>query len=276
MSVALAHRPRKRFGQHFLRDPSVLERIVAAIRPVPGDHLVEIGPGLGALTRPLLAAVGELDAVELDRDLLEPLRAHCADIGRLRLHHADALKFDFAALRGTGPRLRVVGNLPYNISTPLLFHLLDQASHLRDLHFMLQQDVVERMAAGPGEEAYGRLSVMLQYRCHVEPLFTVGPEAFRPPPKVRSAVVRLVPRETLPVAVRDERLFAEVVRRAFAQRRKTLRNALRGWLDIAQIEAAGVNPGARPETLDLAAFAALSAVAPRADPVAKIYEASSS
>ena len=276
MSVALAHRPRKRFGQHFLRDPSVLERIVAAIRPVPGDHLVEIGPGLGALTRPLLAAVGELDAVELDRDLLEPLRAHCADIGRLRLHHADALKFDFAALRGTGPRLRVVGNLPYNISTPLLFHLLNQASHLRDLHFMLQQDVVERMAAGPGEEAYGRLSVMLQYRCQVEPLFTVGPEAFRPPPKVRSAVVRLVPRETLPVAVRDERLFAEVVRRAFAQRRKTLRNALRGWLDIAQIEAAGVNPGARPETLDLAAFAALSAVAPCADPVAKIYEASSS
>jgi len=276
VSVALAHRPRKRFGQHFLRDPSVLERIVAAIRPVPGDHLVEIGPGLGALTRPLLAAVGELDAVELDRDLLEPLRAHCADIGRLRLHHADALKFDFAALRGTGPRLRVVGNLPYNISTPLLFHLLNQASHLRDLHFMLQQDVVERMAAGPGEEAYGRLSVMLQYRCQVEPLFTVGPEAFRPPPKVRSAVVRLVPRETLPVAVRDERLFAEVVRRAFAQRRKTLRNALRGWLDIAQIEAAGVNPGARPETLDLAAFAALSAVAPRADPVAKIYEASSS
>ena len=276
MSVALAHRPRKRFGQHFLRDPSVLERIVAAIRPVPGDHLVEIGPGLGALTRPLLVAVGELDAVELDRDLLEPLRAHCADIGRLRLHHADALKFDFAALRGTGPRLRVVGNLPYNISTPLLFHLLNQASHLRDLHFMLQQDVVERMAAGPGEEAYGRLSVMLQYRCQVEPLFTVGPEAFRPPPKVRSAVVRLVPRETLPVAVRDERLFAEVVRRAFAQRRKTLRNALRGWLDIAQIEAAGVNPGARPETLDLAAFAALSAVAPCADPVAKIYEASSS
>ena len=276
MSVALAHRPRKRFGQHFLRDPSVLERIVAAIRPVPGDHLVEIGPGLGALTRPLLAAVGELDAVELDRDLLEPLRAHCADIGRLRLHHADALKFDFAALRGTGPRLRVVGNLPYNISTPLLFHLLDQASHLRDLHFMLQQDVVERMAAGPGEEAYGRLSVMLQSRCQVEPLFTVGPEAFRPPPKVRSAVVRLVPCETSPVAVRDERLFAEVVRRAFAQRRKTLRNALRGWLDIAQIEAAGVNPGARPETLDLAAFAALSAVAPRADPVAKIYEASSS
>ncbi|HMR02020.1 MAG TPA: 16S rRNA (adenine(1518)-N(6)/adenine(1519)-N(6))-dimethyltransferase RsmA [Candidatus Competibacter phosphatis] len=272
----MAHRPRKRFGQHFLRDPGVLERIVAAIRPVPGDHLVEIGPGLGALTRPLLAAVGELDAVELDRDLLEPLHAHCADIGRLRLHHADALKFDFAALRGTGPRLRVVGNLPYNISTPLLFHLLDQASHLRDLHFMLQQDVVERMAAGPGEEAYGRLSVMLQYRCQVEPLFTVGPEAFRPPPKVRSAVVRLVPRETLPVAVRDERLFAEVVRRAFAQRRKTLRNALRGWLDIAQIEAAGVDPGARPETLDLAAFAALSAVAPCADPAAKIYGASSS
>ncbi len=262
MSAVLTHRPRKRFGQHFLRDPDVLERIVAAIRPAPGDRWVEIGPGLGALTRPLLAAAGELDAVELDRDLLEPLRVCCAGVGTLRIHHADALKFDFAALRGTGPRLRVAGNLPYNISTPLLFHLLDQASHLHDLHFMLQQEVVERMAAGPGEEAYGRLSVMLQYRCQVEMLFAVGPESFRPPPKVRSAVVRLVPRETLPVVVRNERLFAEVVRRAFAQRRKTLRNALRGWLDIRQIEAAGVDPRARSETLDLAAFAALSEVAP--------------
>ena len=261
MSAALAHRPRKRFGQHFLRDSNVLERIVAAIRPMPGDRLVEIGPGLGALTRPLLEIAGDLDAVELDRDLLEPLRDHCAGVGTLRIHHGDALKFDFAALRGMGSRLRVVGNLPYNISTPLLFHLLDQASHLRDLHFMLQQDVVERMAAGPGEEAYGRLSVMLQYRCRVEMLFAVGPESFRPPPKVRSAVVRLVPRETSSVAVRDERLFAEVVRRSFAQRRKTLRNALRGWLDITQIEAAGVDPGARPETLDLAAFAALSELA---------------
>lgn len=251
------HRPRKRFGQHFLRDAHVVARIVAAIRPKAGERLVEIGPGLGALTRPLLEAAGELDAVELDRDLLEPLRARCAGAGVLRVHHADALSFDFAALRGTGPRLRLAGNLPYNISTPLLFHVLEQADQIGDLHFMLQQEVVERMAATPGEDAYGRLSVMLQYRCRVEALFEVEPEAFRPPPKVRSAVVRLVPRETFPVVVRSQPHFAEVVRRAFSQRRKTLRNALSGLLDARQIEAAGVDAGARAETLDLAAFAAL-------------------
>jgi len=252
------HRPRKRFGQHFLLDRGIIGQIVTAIRPVRGERLVEIGPGLGALTIPLLEAVGELDVVELDRDLLEPLRARCAGLGILRIHHADALDFDFAALRGDGPRLRVVGNLPYNISTPLLFHLLAQAEQLCDLHFMLQKDVVERMAAGPGESAYGRLSVMLQYRCRVEPLFMVGPEAFRPSPQVWSAVVRLVPRETFAVVVRDERCFAEIVRRAFAQRRKTLRNSLRELLDAEQIEAAGIDPGARPETLGLEAFAALS------------------
>lgn len=252
------HRPRKRFGQHFLRDASVIERIVAAIRPAAGERLVEIGPGLGALTVPLLKAAGELDVVELDRDLLEPLRVRCGGIGLLRIHHADALDFDFAALRDHGPRLRITGNLPYNISTPLLFHLLAQAEHLYDLHFMLQQEVVERMAAGPGEEAYGRLSVMLQYRCRVEPLFAVGPEAFRPPPQVWSVVVRLVPRETCAVAIRNESCFAEIVRRAFAQRRKTLRNSLRELLDAEQIEAAGIDPGARPETLGLEAFAALS------------------
>ncbi|MBL8251680.1 MAG: 16S rRNA (adenine(1518)-N(6)/adenine(1519)-N(6))-dimethyltransferase RsmA [Candidatus Competibacter sp.] len=252
------HRPRKRFGQHFLRDSSVVGRIVAAIHPKAGERLVEIGPGLGALTRPLLEAAGELDVVELDRDLLEPLQSRCAGAGVLRVHHADALTFDFAALRGEGPRLRVAGNLPYNISTPLLFHLLDQADHLGDLHFMLQQEVVARMAAAPGEDAYGRLSVMLQYRCRVEALFEVEPDAFRPPPKVRSAVARLVPRETFPVAVRDRRRLAEVVRRAFSQRRKTLRNALSGLLDAEQIEAAGVDAGARAETLDLRAFAALA------------------
>ena len=253
------YQPRKRFGQHFLHDPQVIAHIMAAIRPKSGEHIVEIGPGLGALTRPLLQAVGELDVVELDRDLVEPLHAQCAGQGELRIHQADALKFDFAKLRAEdGPRVRIVGNLPYNISTPLLFHLLAQAEHLHDLHFMLQQEVVARMAAGPGEDAYGRLSVMLQYRCQVEALFTVGPGAFQPPPKVWSAVVRLVPRETLTVAVRDEQQFAEVVRRAFAQRRKTLRNSLRGLLESAQIESAGVDPVARPETLGLAAFAALS------------------
>lgn len=255
------HPPRKRFGQHFLHDPHVIDRILAVIRPRPGERWVEIGPGLGALTRPLLQAAGELDVVELDRDLLEPLQARCAGLGTLRIYQADALQFDFAQLRNEGPRLRVAGNLPYNISTPLLFHLLAQSEQIHDLHFMLQREVVERMAAGPGEDAYGRLSVMLQYRCRVESLFTVGPGAFQPPPKVWSAVVRLVPRETSAVAVQDEQQFAEVVRRAFAQRRKTLRNSLRGLLDTSQIEAAGVDPIARPETLDLAAFAALSNVA---------------
>lgn len=258
MSVAVRYSPRKRFGQHFLHDPDIIARILAAIHPASGERLVEIGPGLGALTRPLLQAVGELDVVELDRDLLEPLRMRCAGLGTLRIHQADALTFDFAELHGDGPRLRIAGNLPYNISTPLLFHLLTQAEHLSDLHFMLQQEVVERMAADPGDPAYGRLSVMLQYRCRVESLFTVKPEAFRPPPKVQSAVVRLVPCQTLPVIVKDERCFAEVVRLAFSQRRKTLRNSLGNLLDAGQIEAAGVNPGARPETLDLAAFAALS------------------
>ncbi len=259
MSGIPAHRPRRRFGQHFLHDPQIIARIVAAIRPMPSEPLVEIGPGLGALTRPLLQAAGELDVVELDRDLLEPLQARCAGLGgTLRIHQADALTFDFARLRGEGPRLRIAGNLPYNISTPLLFHLLNQAEQIHDLHFMLQREVVERMAAGPGEDAYGRLSVMLQYRCRIEALFTVGPGAFQPPPKVWSAVVRLVPRETFAVTVRDEQRFAEVVRRAFAQRRKTLRNSLQGLLDIDQIKAAGVDPTVRPETLDLAAFAALS------------------
>jgi 16S rRNA (adenine1518-N6/adenine1519-N6)-dimethyltransferase len=257
--VAVRHSPRKRFGQHFLHDPDIIACIIAVIHPKPGECLVEIGPGLGALTRPLLRTAGELDVVELDRDLLEPLQARCAGLGTLRIHQADALKFDFARLHDRdGLRLRVTGNLPYNISTPLLFHLLTQAEHLHDLHFMLQQEVVERMAASPGDPAYGRLSVMLQYRCQVESLFIVGPEAFRPPPKVRSAVVRLVPRETLSVIVDDERRFAEIVRQAFSQRRKTLRNSLDGLLDPAQIEAAGVDPRARPETLDLAAFAALS------------------
>lgn len=254
------HRPRKRFGQHFLHDPNILRRMVAAIRPTPSDHVVEIGPGLGALTRPLLAAAGELDVVELDRDLVEPLRAYCTGSGTLRVHQADALTFNFAALRGNGPPLRVTGNLPYNISTPLLFHLLAQLEQVRDLHFMLQKEVVDRMAAQPGETAYGRLSVMLQYRCRVEPLFTVGPESFRPPPKVWSAVVRLIPHETPPVAVWNEQRFAEIVRLAFAQRRKTLRNSLRTVLDDTQIKSAGVDPGARPETLGLAAFAALSEV----------------
>ncbi|HQU16579.1 MAG: 16S rRNA (adenine(1518)-N(6)/adenine(1519)-N(6))-dimethyltransferase [Chromatiales bacterium 21-64-14] len=250
--------PRKRFGQHFLHDPAVIRRIVDAVDPRPGDCLVEIGPGRGALTLPILHAAGRLHAVEIDRDVALHLAAHAGDHGELVLHQADALRFDFAALEpGSGP-LRIVGNLPYNISTPLLFHLLSITVPVRDLHLMLQREVVERMAAAPGEHAYGRLSVMTQYRCRVERLFTIGPGAFRPAPKVDSAFVRLVPFPTPPVVVRDEAHLRALVTQAFSQRRKTLRNALHGLLSAEQIRALGVDPGTRPERLGLAEFARLS------------------
>ncbi len=255
----MSHRPRKRFGQNFLHDQSVIQRIVRAIAPAPGDHLVEIGPGQGALTLPLLRAAGKLDAVELDRDLIDHLQQLGANAGELQLHNADALKFDFAQLAQDGRPLRLVGNLPYNISTPLLFHLLSQRDVIQDMHFMLQKEVVERMAAAPGSKTYGRLSVMLQVYCRVEPLFAIGPGAFNPPPKVDSSVVRLTPHKTLPVAIADPEHFRLIVTSAFAQRRKTLRNNLRGLLDDAAIEACGVDPGARAETLDIAAFACLAA-----------------
>jgi len=252
------HQARKRFGQHFLHDPSVIARIIAAVRPQPGEHLIEIGPGLGAITLPLLAACGRLEAVELDRDVIPHLEARCAGAGELLIHRADALEVDFATLRQDERPLRLVGNLPYNISTPLLFHFLAAADHIRDMHFMLQKEVVERMAAGPGSSDYGRLSVMLAARCRVVPLFEIGPGAFSPPPKVDSAVVRLQPLATPAVPAALAPNFAEVVRLAFAQRRKTLRNTLRPLLDAAAIEAAGVDPGARAETLDLAAFVRLA------------------
>jgi len=251
------HRPRKRFGQHFLHDRSVVARIIDAIAPHPGDTLVEIGPGLGAMTVPLLDRVGRLQVVELDRDVIPVLRDACAGHGELLVHQADALRFDFRALAQGGP-LRVVGNLPYNISTPLLFHLLDAADVITDMHFMLQHEVVERMAAGAGDEAYGRLSVMLAARCTVEPLFTVGAGAFTPPPKVQSAVVRLVPWTTPPFAVADPARFAQLVAQAFSRRRKTLRNALKGLVEPDVMEAAGIDPGARPETLTPAQFAQLA------------------
>ena len=257
--------PRKRFGQHFLQDSSVLARIVAAIAPLPTDHLVEIGPGLGALTLPLLQAVGRLEVVEFDRDLIPHLRARCAAVGELTIHQADALAFDFSTLATCAP-LRLVGNLPYNIATPLLFHLLGQLSPLQtpgpsrmvDMHFMLQREVVERLAAWPGSEHYGRLSVMIQYHCHVERVLIVPAGAFRPPPRVESAVVRLRPHARSPVVVSNYQHFAQLVRQAFSQRRKTVRNTLRGLLTEASIQAAGVDPGARPEVLSLAQFARLA------------------
>jgi 16S rRNA (adenine1518-N6/adenine1519-N6)-dimethyltransferase len=254
------HQPRKRFGQNFLHDPQVIQRIIASIAPRPGQALIEIGPGQGAITLPLLQAAGQLTVVELDRDLVGPLAERCRDLGALQILNRDALKVDFCTLAPTEPPapLRVVGNLPYNISTPILFHLLQQARCIRDMHFMLQKEVVERMAAAPGTAAYGRLSVMIQYRCQVVPLFHIGPGAFRPAPRVDSAFVRLLPLAQPAVLVRDEARFAELVQRAFAQRRKTLRNALKGLLDEAGFAAAGVEPGARGETLSLQQFAALS------------------
>lgn len=254
----MSHRPRKRFGQHFLHDPSVIAKIVAAIAPQAGETVVEIGPGLGALTRPLLERLGRLDVVELDRDVIPHLEADCAGRGELIVHNVDALRFDFAALSPAARGLRVCGNLPYNISTPLIFHLLEQADAIRDMHFLLQKEVVDRLAAPPGGGDYGRLSVMLQYRCRAEALFRVAPGAFSPPPKVDSAVVRLTPYESPPHRADDEALFARLVNQAFSQRRKTLRNVLKGLLSTAQIEAVGIDPGLRPETLSVAQFVALS------------------
>ena len=255
---------KKNLGQNFLHDRGVIERIVLAIDPRPGDRIVEIGPGQGALTFPLLRRHGELTAIEFDRDLLAPLAAAATPRGDLTLVNADVLAVDLTALAGGG-QLRHAGNLPYNLSSPILFHALDHAAAIRDMHFMLQKEVVERMAAGPGSKVYGRLSVMLQAYCRVTPLFKVPPGAFRPAPKVDSAVVRLQPLPPGAVVVADRTRFAHVVRAAFGQRRKTLRNALSGVVDATAIEAAGVRPDARAEQLSVADFASL-ANTPQASP----------
>ena len=267
----MTHQPRKRFGQNFLHDPGVIRRIVDSIHPRPSDHLVEIGPGQGALTRPLLEACGRLDVVELDRDLIAPLQQQLADVGELQVHQADALRFDFCALQPeNGPLLRVVGNLPYNISTPLLFHLMSQAACIEDMHFMLQKEVVQRMVAAPGSKDYGRLTVMLAYYCEAEMLFTVGSGAFFPAPKVDSAIVRLRPHRQPPVEVQDPALFAQLVAQAFSQRRKTLRNNLKGWLSAEAIAALDIDPGIRAERLGLAQFARLSNALQQPAPATKM------
>ncbi len=255
----MQHRPRKRFGQHFLHDQRVIAKILAAVSPKAGEHLVEIGPGLGAISLPLLERCGALTAVELDRDVIPGLEAAAAGKGALRIIQADALKTDIAALAPAGGKLRLVGNLPYNISTPLLFHFLEYADHIIDMYFMLQKEVVERMAAKPGGKEYGRLTVMLAARCKVEPLFNIGSGAFRPPPKVESSFVRLTPYVVPPFPIPDPARFARVVTGAFSHRRKTLRNALAGLVDEDAIRAAGVDPQARPETLTPTDFARLSA-----------------
>ncbi|MET0027263.1 MAG: 16S rRNA (adenine(1518)-N(6)/adenine(1519)-N(6))-dimethyltransferase RsmA [Candidatus Thiodiazotropha sp.] len=252
------HRPRKRFGQNFLHDPGIIQRIVNAIDPREGDNLVEIGPGQGAITLALLPRVKRMQVVEIDRDLVGPLAQRCQGLGELTIHNVDALKFDFRLLAQADHPLRVVGNLPYNISTPLLFHLFDSAEVIRDFHLMLQKEVVERMAAGPGSKTYGRLSVMLQARARVQSLFHIGPGAFNPPPKVDSAFVRLQPIYPLPYEIDDWPTFSALVAQAFSQRRKTLRNSLRNMLPAEQIEATGLDPGIRPEQLSVAQFCQLA------------------
>lgn len=254
----MAHRPRKRFGQNFLHDPGTIAKIIYQINPKSNEHLVEIGPGQGAMTEPLLAESGKLDVVELDRDLIPVLQTRFASDKRFTIHQADALNFDFCALAAPGEKLRIAGNLPYNISTPLLFHLMARIDCIQDMHFMLQKEVVDRITAQPGNKAYGRLSVMLAYYCQSERLLTIGPGAFNPPPKVDSAIVRLIPHPEPPVTVGDLEQLSKLVAQAFSQRRKTIRNSMKLWLTQAEIEALEIDPGLRPEQLNLTQFAALS------------------
>ncbi len=251
------HTPKKSLGQNFLHDASYIGRIVQAIDPRPGDRVVEIGPGQGALTLPLLRRHGALTVIEFDRDLVGPLADMAAGVGELEIIHRDVLQVDFTAL-AAGTPFKLAGNLPYNISSPILFHALEHAAVVRDMVFMLQKEVVDRMGAPPGSKVYGRLSVMLQAYCQVQPLFVVPPGAFRPAPKVDSAVVRLVPRDSATVAIADRRRFEHVVRAAFGQRRKTLRNALREVCTQQQFDAAGVSADARAEQVDVAGFIRLA------------------
>jgi 16S rRNA (adenine1518-N6/adenine1519-N6)-dimethyltransferase len=244
-------RPKKSFGQHFLHEKRYIDRIVSAISPRPDDTVVEIGPGEGALTLPLLAAAGRLTAIELDTDLIPGLQERAAGVGELSIIHSDVLKVDFTALahRLGVERLRIAGNLPYYISSPILVHCVEHARAIQDMHFMLQKEVVDRMAAEPGSKVYGRLSVMLQLACRVESLFVVPPGAFRPPPKVDSAVVRLVPLEPAQLPDAAPARIHAIVKAAFAQRRKTLGNALKHVMDAQAILSADVDPKARAETL---------------------------
>lgn len=260
-------RARKRFGQHFLHDPAVIERIVAAIAPRRDEALVEIGPGQGALTAPVFAASGALDVIEIDRDLAATLQLRYAAQPGLRLHVADALEFDYSALaRVRGQRLRIIGNLPYNISTPLLFRLLAHGAQIADMHFMLQKEVVDRIVAAPGSRQYGRLGVMLAPRVRVLRVLEIGPGAFRPAPRVRSALLRLEVSPDYPDWAAGPH-YAAVVAAAFGQRRKTLRNALAALLDATQIAAAGIDPGARAETLAPAQFGRLALAVAAATPL---------
>ena len=250
----LGHTARKRFGQNFLNDPYIIDQIVGAIAPKNGQSLVEIGPGLGAITEPVCELVDALTVVELDRDLAQRLRTHPFISSKLNIIEQDALTFDFSSLLGGSP-LRVFGNLPYNISTPLMFHLFSFAQQVEDMHFMLQKEVVNRLAATPGNKNYGRLSVMAQYHCQVIPVLEVPPHAFNPPPKVDSAVVRLLPYKDKPVKVSSEQTLNKVCATAFNQRRKTIRNSLKELVSEEQLIEIGVKPDVRAENLSLQDFA---------------------
>jgi len=250
----MSHQAKKRFGQNFLVDEQIIADIIRAIRPQPADNMVEIGPGLGALTRPLIKQLDKLHVVEIDRDIIHRLENDYPK-DKLVIHAGDALKFDLAQLPAP---LRIVGNLPYNISSPLLFHFSDYAERILDMHFMLQNEVVERMVAEPSTPAYGRLSVMLQYRFHMEKLIDVPPESFRPAPKVDSAIVRMIPLPAAEVPVRDEQLFAEIVAAAFGQRRKTLRNTLKPYLTEADFKLLEIDAQLRAENLGVAEFARIA------------------
>lgn len=257
------HKARKRFGQNFLVDERIIDDIVAAIRPEPDDNMVEIGPGLGALTRPLLKRLNHLHVVEIDRDIIARLEHDYPQNDpqrRLIIHAGDALAFDFATLSAP---LRIVGNLPYNISSPLLFHFAAYAGRIGDMHFMLQNEVVERMVAMPSTPEYGRLSVMLQYRFDMEKLLDVPPQSFRPAPKVNSAIVRMMPLSASEILVRNEKLFAQIVSAAFGQRRKTLRNTLRDYLNEEDFEKLGIDAQLRAGNLAVADFARISNYLPK-------------
>jgi 16S rRNA (adenine1518-N6/adenine1519-N6)-dimethyltransferase len=257
MTEHKGHVARKRFGQNFLVSPGIIHKIVDAIAPRPGDTVVEIGPGLGAITCPLLERIDHLHVVEIDRDLIARLRSRFPP-ERLTVHEGDALKFDFGSLKAAGP-LKIAGNLPYNISSPLLFHLVAFAPRVHDMHFMLQKEVVDRMVADPGSKDFGRLSVMLQYHYHMERLFVVPPGAFNPAPKVDSAIVRMIPRKLgAGETANDPALFARVVTAAFSQRRKMLRNTLRELIGEAALAALGITPTARAEDITVADYVRLA------------------
>ncbi|AXQ13346.1 16S rRNA (adenine(1518)-N(6)/adenine(1519)-N(6))-dimethyltransferase RsmA [Shewanella algae] len=256
--VHLGHTARKRFGQNFLTDDNVINRIVAAIAPDNEHVMVEIGPGLAALTEPVASAIDKLTVVELDRDLVERLKQHPVLKDKLEIHQGDALQFDFNKLMVEGKKLKIFGNLPYNISTPLMFHLFEYAEQITNMHFMLQKEVVLRLSASPGSKAYGRLTVMAQYYCQVVPVLEVPPGSFTPPPKVDSAVVRLVPYETKPWPAKDVAMLGKVTSTAFNMRRKTLRNNLKGLLGDADYETLGIDPGLRPEQISVEQYVAIA------------------